>query len=96
MSQEPIHICHAIACYERIPPHLLMCGKHWYMVPQPLRTAVWRAYKPGQEVSKQPSRAYLEAARNAINRVAAIEGHRPLDVEAPIVKLIPKEGQANA
>lgn len=50
-----------------------MCLRHWRMVPVELQRAVWATYRPGQEVNKQPSREYLEAARAAINAVAAKE-----------------------
>lgn len=31
-------------------------------LPKQLRDAIWNAYKPGQEISMRPSRAYLDAA----------------------------------
>jgi hypothetical protein len=71
------HLCHAVDCNERVPPNFLMCARHWYMVPAPLRTQVWRTYRPGQEVDKAPTQAYVDAAREAINSVAAKE-HKPL------------------
>lgn len=50
-----------------------MCARHWRMVPRALQQAVWAAYRPGQERTKTPSRAYLDAAKVAINAVAARE-----------------------
>jgi len=44
------------------------------MVPKPLQEEVWKHYRRGQEVDKDPSREYLVAARNAINAVAEKEG----------------------
>ena len=26
---------------------LLMCRRHWYMVPKPLRDAIWQTYRDG-------------------------------------------------
>lgn len=72
------HICHAQGCTVEIPPRLLMCWRHWMKVPIPLRDAVWREYVPGQEVTKTPTREYLQAMRNAINAVAAKEGQPQL------------------
>lgn len=46
-----------------MPPALWGCREHWFRLPKPLRDEIWRAYRPGQEVTKDPSRAYLEAAR---------------------------------
>ena len=69
------HTCHAMHCDTPVPPRRLMCRKHWYMVPKPLRDAVWAEYTPGQERRKDPTREYLTVARRAINAVAVKEGH---------------------
>ena len=53
---------------------MLMCKRHWYMVPSHMRNAVWATYVPGQEVTKTPTLDYLEAAMAAINAVADAEG----------------------
>lgn len=70
------HRCHAIGCDAEVPPAILMCRRHWFAVPGPLRKRVWRLYRPGQEVTKEPSPEYLAAARAAIEAVAAKEGRR--------------------
>lgn len=70
------HTCHAEGCDTGVPPRLLMCHQHWYMVPKALRDAVWAAYRPGQERDKRPSQQYLDVARAAIEAVAAKEGRR--------------------
>jgi hypothetical protein len=81
------HECHARDCKRNVPPRMLMCGKHWKMVPRHLQDAVWATYMPGQEITKTPSREYLIAAKDAINAVAEREGKQPLptlrDVSAP-------------
>ena len=69
----PPHICHAHGCSNHTPPDMLMCRRHWKLVPRPLKKAVWRFYRPGQEIRKNPSEDYLVAAANAINAVAEIE-----------------------
>jgi len=71
------HHCHARGCQTPVPPRLLMCGRHWRMVPKPLQRAVWRKYRPGQEVDKTPTREYLDTAIAAINAVAQQE-NQPL------------------
>lgn len=53
------HTCHAEACTAKVPPKMLMCGKHWGMVPRPLQRAIWATYRRGQEHDKNPSAAYL-------------------------------------
>lgn len=68
------HHCHALHCATPIPPAKLMCQKHWSMVPSILRDHVWETYRPGQEVDKLPSDAYLQAAYAAIDVVASQEG----------------------
>jgi hypothetical protein len=68
-----MHLCHAENCTVEVPPRLLMCGKHWAMVPKPEQREVWRTYREGQEIRKDPSREYLLAARAAIRAVAQRE-----------------------
>jgi hypothetical protein len=58
------HNCHWPGCSKAIPPKLLMCPRHWKTLP-PIRSAVWNAYRPGQEIDKDPSREYVAAARAA-------------------------------
>lgn len=67
------HRCHAIGCDEAVPPALLMCSRHWRLVPRVLQREVWQAYRKGQEIDKRPSAAYLTAAGRAIAAVAEIE-----------------------
>jgi hypothetical protein len=69
MASAP-HICHARGCSTPIEPFRLMCGPHWKRVPPELQTAVWAAYRHGQETDKDPSPAYLAAAELAIAAVA--------------------------
>ena len=67
------HHCHARGCDQAIAPRLLMCSRHWRMVPKALRDALWATYRVGQEVDKEPSQAYLDVALAAIDAVAAKE-----------------------
>ena len=67
------HTCHAIGCQKPVPPSMLMCKPHWFMVPADLRSDVWRTYVPGQEITKTPTRAYCAAARAAEIAVAKKE-----------------------
>ena len=46
-----------------------MCLVHWRQVPKDIQVAVWAHYRPGQEVDKKPSRAYLEMMRRAVRAV---------------------------
>lgn len=67
------HLCHADGCATDVPPRMLMCRRHWALVPQALQRQVWATYRSGQEVDKRPSRAYLVAADAAVAAVARIE-----------------------
>jgi len=63
VSAKPVrrtpHLCHAFKCGVSIEPRKFMCPMHWRRLPAPLRAAILAAYKPGQEVTKDPSPAYL-------------------------------------
>jgi hypothetical protein len=69
----PEHVCHAEGCNTPVPPKMLMCLKHWRMVPRDLQRRVWAAYVPGQEVSKNPTDEYMEVQRAAVRAVAIKE-----------------------
>ena len=69
----PAHTCHATGCKTPVPPRMFMCGRDWYRLPKAMRDAIWDAYVPGQEIRKDPSRAYLAAARAAVRYLERIE-----------------------
>lgn len=71
----PAHLCHARGCNKEVKPALLMCARHWRMVPRNLQQAVWDTYVPGQEITKTPTPEYLTAAGDAVRHVAKKEGH---------------------
>lgn len=75
-SANMTHHCHAIGCEVRVPPEMLMCKRHWYMVPSDLRAKVWAAYRHGQCDDKNPSESWHKAADAAIIYVARKEGRR--------------------
>lgn len=60
------HHCHAYQCETVVHPKYLMCPKHWGMVPRKIQLLVWKLYRPGQEVDKQPSDGYLLIQRSAV------------------------------
>lgn len=53
---------------------MLMCLKHWRMVPRAVQMQVWRHYRPGQEIDKQASQEYLLVQRAAVWAVFVEEG----------------------
>ena len=68
-----VHLCHAQGCMTAVPPRMFMCGRHWRMVPKPMRDAIWATYVPGQERRKDPTPEYLDAAMDAVAKVAEME-----------------------
>lgn len=69
-----MHTCHAIACSKKVKPAMMMCKKHWFMVPLAIRNQVWAHYRSGQEGDWRPSKEYCEAAKAALRAVAEKEG----------------------
>lgn len=65
------HTCHWPGCGLQVPPAMWGCRAHWYRLPKPLRDRIWRAYRPGQEITGRPSREYLDAARKVQAWIAA-------------------------
>lgn len=68
------HHCHAFDCKKQVPPKLLMCLKHWKMVPRQIQAAVWNHYRKGQEIDKRPSKEYALVQRAAVWCVWVSEG----------------------
>ena len=60
-----VHFCHWPDCREIVAPRLWGCAHHWRQLPFQLRRDILATYVPGQEVRKDPSPAYLAAARAA-------------------------------
>jgi hypothetical protein len=65
-----MHTCHADGCSTRVPPRMFMCRPHWLSLRKPLRDAIWREYRPGQENDKRPSTRYLAVTLRAVGEVA--------------------------
>lgn len=57
------HMCHWPGCRQAVPPRMWGCRTHWYRLPKELRDRIWETYRPGQEIDKNPSVEYIEAAR---------------------------------
>lgn len=68
------HRCHAIDCTVVVPPRMLLCRRHWAMVPAELRAPVERHYRRGQCDDRRPSAAWVAAAARARAHVARVEG----------------------
>ena len=72
----PRHTCHAEGCNAPVPPRMLMCLRHWRLVPRDLQRRVWAEYVPGQEIRKDPTDEYMKVQRAAVRAVAIKEGRR--------------------
>lgn len=55
------HTCHHPTCNVEVPPKMLACRAHWYALPRRIRDRIWRTYRAGQEIDKQPSDEYTAA-----------------------------------
>lgn len=63
------HKCHAIGCQNPVQPALLMCLKHWKMVPTAIKRKVWSHFRREQCDDKKLSEEWLIAAKEAIQAV---------------------------
>lgn len=70
------HRCHWPECTAQVPPAMWGCKPHWFMLPPAIRTAIWAAYRPGQEVNGTPSKEYLLAAQDAEEWIRTREAER--------------------
>jgi hypothetical protein len=59
------HTCHWIGCEREVPPSMWGCLEHWRQLPLRLRIKIVSRYRKGQEITKDPSEAYVEAAMEA-------------------------------
>ena len=57
------HDCPAAGCTAAVSPSMLFCPPHWYMVPKPIRTAVWVTWADG---AGQGTLAHCQAIRTAV------------------------------
>lgn len=74
------HKCHVNNCTTPVAPRLLMCRKHWEIVPADLKARVLNTFNPQQCSGRvRPSTEWLKAAREALNYVAKATGnwHEP-------------------
>lgn len=62
-GQSRNHHCHWPGCEKQVPPAMWGCKAHWFKLPQRLRNAIWRAYRPGQEIDGTPSAEYVAVSR---------------------------------
>lgn len=44
------HECPYPGCPKRVPDEMFACRSHWFSLPAPMRSAIWRAYDHGEGV----------------------------------------------
>ena len=64
------HTGHWPGCTKEVKPAYWGCITHWYKLPQTIRRKIWLTYRPGQENTKDPSREYITAAKEAQEWIA--------------------------
>ena len=65
MEAEEDHNCCWPGCTHEVPVGAWGCSFHWFKLPPLIRARIWAAYRPGQGVTRAPSREYLEAEKGA-------------------------------
>ena len=65
------HTCHWPGCPKKVPPAMWGCRDHWFKLPKRLQALIWRHYRPGQEITKDPSAEYIAAANEVQRWIAA-------------------------
>lgn len=73
-NRAPKHRCHWPSCDRQVPPRMWGCSEHWFRLPKRLRDRIRATYRPGQEIDKRPSAAYLDAADEAQSWIRAQGG----------------------
>lgn len=56
------HVCPAPRCTKRVGTERLTCPSHWYAIPKPLRSAIWRAWDGGAGAGTPEHQAAITAA----------------------------------
>jgi hypothetical protein len=68
------HECPATGCTREVGIYMLLCRGHWYMVPPPLRAAVWNAWQDGAGAGSTQHTAAIHAAIRSVNEKLAARG----------------------
>jgi hypothetical protein len=57
--------CSWPGCQTTVPADMWGCRSHWFRLPRNIRTAIWAAYRPGQETTLEISDDYRRAFKAA-------------------------------
>lgn len=61
------HKCPKKGCETDVADDKLTCKEHWFLIPRPLRTAVWRAWDNERGAGTPEHIAAIAAAVRALN-----------------------------
>ena len=68
------HECPATGCTRDVSIDMLMCPRHWRMVPGAIRAAVWNAWQDGAGAGTTQHAAAITAAIRSVNEKLAAKG----------------------
>ncbi len=68
------HECAAPGCHAQIPPHLVMCQRHWFMLPRGTRQAINDVYQRGPTGGRSTDPRFLALVQDAAAWLAEHEG----------------------
>ena len=71
MPTTMFHTCPADGCMKDVRNDMLMCPRHWGMVPKPLQNAVYRAWRNGDGEGSPAHAQAIHAAIDAVDRKLA-------------------------
>ena len=66
------HECMATECSIQVADNMLMCGKHWRMVPREVQNRVYDTYRRGLKIFQDAER--FSAVKDAVTAVETREG----------------------
>lgn len=67
-------VCAAKLCEAEVKPSMLMCKRHWFMVPKRIRDRVWRAWRGLRSDRPHSQAEYDQAVLEAVQAVSKEEG----------------------
>jgi hypothetical protein len=82
----------APACTEQVDPDMLMCPRHWYQVPKPIRRAVHIAWNRSAGAGTPPHRAAIRLAVAAIRREVIPASSLKHPACGPALESVPQAG----
>jgi hypothetical protein len=72
------HKCPVKECETKVPANMLMCHRHWYMVPRDIQSDVWKTYRigPGSGLHRKAMMAAVTAVEENLTRKKAVKAEQ--------------------